>query len=167
MHIEVNNGFVKKYDKLISSKLHRAGLYGDTFDHVKAKVYERILGSNSYDPNKGKVSTWLWNICRSVISNEVKKHNRSQDAMDHPSLSLDDANNIIGEGDAGTAKDEVARIMSKANLSDRDESIVRDHYMIGKTAPEIASKYDMETRTVEQVIYRAMRALRQVVADDV
>ncbi len=167
MHIEVNDGFVKKYDSLISSRVRRAGFYGDRFDHIKSKIYERILSSNSYDPNKGKVTTWLWNVCRSVISNEVKKHVRSQDAMDHPSLSLDDANNVIGEGDAGTAKDEVARIMSKAKLAPRDESIIRDYHMIGMTAPEIAELYDMETRTVEQVIYRAMKALRQVVADDV
>ena len=159
--------FVKKYDGLITSKINKAGIFGDQFDHIRAKVYERILASNSYDPNKGKITTWLWQVCRSVIANEVKKHSRSQDAMDHQPLQLDDANNIIGQEDAGTALDEIDRIMGAAiGISHRDKEIVKMSYLQNSSTVDIAEKYDMEQRAVEQVIYRAMKALRQAVKDD-
>jgi hypothetical protein len=59
----IDDKFVKDYDNLISDRLAKAGLTGDTFDLIKSKVYERILMSNSYDPDKGKITTWL---CKEV-----------------------------------------------------------------------------------------------------
>lgn len=164
----IDDKFVKDYDNLISDRLAKAGLTGDTFDLIKSKVYERILMSNSYDPDKGKITTWLWNICRSVISNEVKKFNRSQDALDDVvnRVHIDDAGSVIGQEDAGSSADELERLFNVSSLSERDLRLVREHHIQGLSMPDVASKYDMETRTVEQVIYRSMKALRQAARDD-
>ena len=162
----IDDNFVKEYDGLITKKIARSGISGELFDHIKVKIYERIMASDSFDPKKGKMSTWLWSICRSVISNEVKKHGRSQGVMDHQPLQLEDANNVIGQEDAGTAADELNRLIKKADLSERDEAILRDSHLRAITSQEIAANYGMERRAVEQVLYRAMKALRQAVDDD-
>lgn len=166
--MQIDNSFVKKYDALINDRLDKAGLTGDMFDTVKSRIWERVMTSDSYDPDKGKISTWLWNICRSVISNEKKKASRSQDVLDHGELlSLDQAQVFIGSEDAGTAEDELARVFRRASsISQRDKEIVKDHYLKQMTVPEVVDKYGMEKRAVEQVIYRAMQALRKSVAED-
>ncbi len=162
----IDDEFVKKYDGLVKDRIERSGIRGETFDHIRSKVWERVMASESYDETRGKISTWLWQITRSVISNETKKMSRSQDALDHAALDLDDVHNRIGDEDAGDINDEITRMFDGANLSQRDQSIMRDHHLSGYSSKEIESKYGMEQRAVEQVIYRAMKALRQSVADD-
>ena len=158
----IDNKFVEKYDGLINARLERAGIHGDAFTDIKGKIYERIMTSNSYDPDRGKITTWLWNICRSVISNEVKKNSRSQDVLDHPTLNLDEAYSVIGPEDAGTIQDELSRLFEASDMSYRDEAIVRDVYLEEYTYQQVADKNGMSLEAVKKVITRAMQALRAV-----
>jgi len=160
--MDINDEFVRQYDQLISSHLQRAGLTGESFDDIKAKVYERILTSDNYDPDKGKISTWLWYVVRSVIRNEGKRKSRSKDALDHETVDLDSIHNIIGPEDAGTAGDELDRVFRQAPLSVRDKRMVKDYHLEEYTMAELAERYNLSLRATEQVIYRAMKALRQV-----
>ena len=163
----IDDKFVKQYDSLITDRISKAKIHGEFFDQVKAKVYERILVSNSYDPEKGKVSTWLWNICRSVISNEVARRSRSQDVLDHPLLDINGVGSIIGKEDAGEESDELERIFNASGLSKQSIRILKKHHIEGLSMPEVAEQEDMEQRAVEQVIYRAMKTLRESVDRDV
>jgi RNA polymerase sigma factor (sigma-70 family) len=162
MHIDEK--FVKKYDGLIKDRLDRMGITGDAFDEIRAKVYERILTSDSYDPMRGKISTWLWQVIRSVVSNERKKASRSKDALDHDLLSLDEATHIIGPEDAGEARDEIHRLIDAADIVPRDKRIFLDFHLNGYTSKDLALKHDMNQRTVEQIIFRTMQALREIAA---
>lgn len=164
--MDIDNKFVEEYDGLIIERINRLKVDPEMHDHMKAKIYERILTANSYDPDKGKLSTWLWNVCRSVIANEEKKHARSTDVLDHQPIQLDDANNIIGEEDAGSAADMLDGIIAGVNLSERNERILRASQLEDYSSTEIADNEGMEIRAVQQVIYRAMKALRDSVRDD-
>ena len=162
--MDIDNEFVEKYGALITERIDRAGISGEFHSHVTAKIYERIITSNSYDPDRGKISTWLWQVCRSVISNEVKKQGRSQDAMDHNPIALEDANNIIGVEDAGDAAAELDRLFKNVGLSARDIAIVKAVKLHEIPPQDLADEFDLGVRAVEQIVYRAMKALKAEVA---
>jgi RNA polymerase sigma factor (sigma-70 family) len=160
----IDESFVKKYDGLIKDRLVRMGYQGDEFDDIRGRVYERILASDSYDPERGKISTWLWQLIRSVVSNERKRLARSTDALDHNLLSLDEMTHVIGDEDAGEARDEIHRLIEKADVVPRDKRIFLDFHLNGWTAKDLALKHDMNQRTVEQILFRTMKALRTIAA---
>lgn len=158
--MQVDEKFVKQYDALIRKRIESAKVPMDIKEDLVGLVYERILTSNNYNPEKGKITTWLWHICNSVISNEVKKHKRSQDVLDVGKVSLEAASQVIGQEDAGTTRDELERVFDATDLSHRDKAIVKLHYIQGLTTDELAVRYDVGKRAIEQIIFRAMKALR-------
>ena len=160
--MDIDNDFVEKYDSLVSKLVLSANVRGEAFDTVKSAVWERILTANNYDETKGGISTWLWYTARSAIGNELKKMSRSKDALDHTELSLEDISNVIGDEDAGTAAHEVDRIFKASGVSERDENIAKDIYLLEMTYREAATKYGIELEAVKKVMYRTMKALRQV-----
>ena len=160
--MRIDNKFIEEWDGLISKRLMAAGLYGERKENMKSKVYERVLRSESYDPERGELSTWLWQVVRSVISNEFKKMRNSKDVMDNECLTIEETGAIIGHEDAGTAADEIERIFDEAQLSERDESMMRDFYLDNCNLKDLEKLYDMKDRAVEQVIYRSMKTLRQL-----
>ena len=159
--MRIDNKFIEEYDGLIKKRLAASGLYGERQDNMKSKVYERVLRSESYDPKRGELSTWLWQIVRSVISNETKKEQRSKDVMDNECLQFESIGAIIGQESAGSPADELTRIFEDSKLSTRDESMVRDYYLNNCSLKDLGRLYKMKSRAVEQVIYRAMKTLRE------
>ena len=160
--MKIDNKFIEEYDGLIIERLVTAGLYGERQDNMKSKVYERILRSENYDPEKGELSTWLWQVVRSVLSNEFRKKRDSKDVMDNKCLTIEETGAIIGHEDAGTAADELDRIFEEAQLSERDESMMRDFYLDNCSRKDLERIYGMKDRAVEQVIYRSMKKLRKL-----
>ena len=161
MHID--DKFIKQYDSLVVKLVKKARVHGDDFDRIKAAVWLRVMESDNYDESKGKISTWLWFVGRSAIGNELKKMSRSQDALDHIDLSLEDVSNVIGDEDAGTNLDELDRIFNSSGVSERDERIVKDIYLREMTYAEAAISNGIELEAVKKVMYRAMKALREAV----
>ena len=161
--MNIDDKFIEKYGGLITKLVTKSGAKGADFDRLKAAVWFRVMESDNYDESKGKISTWLWYIGRSAIGNEMKKMSRSQDALDHTELSLEDANNVIGDEDAGTDLDELDRIFKSSGISLRDEGIVRDVYLRQMTYEEAAISNGIELEAVKKVMYRAMKALRAAV----
>ena len=160
--MRIDDNFIKEYDGLIIKRLSIAGIYGERQEDMKSKVYERILSSDNYDPEKGELSTWLWQVVRSVLSNEFKKQRRSKDIMDNDHLTLEEIGATIGPEDAGTISDELTRIFAETNISERDESMMRDYYLNNCSLEDLVRLYDMKDRAVEQVIYRSLKTLRKL-----
>jgi RNA polymerase sigma factor (sigma-70 family) len=157
--VNIDDEFFKKYSHLIADRVHKEGVPKHEVDEYVGLVYERLLSNFSYDPERGKLTTWLGWVVKSVVSNERKRQGRSQDALDH-SVGLEAANTVIGAEDAGTVRDELERVFAAAGLSDRDERIVRDFHLEGYSAIEIARKRDMGVHAVQKILVRAMKALR-------
>lgn len=164
--MQIDDEFVKEYDGLICDRIAKSKINQDLFDEVRALVYRRILESDNYDPDKGALSTWIYMICRSVISNTYKKHQASKDALDQNCVDLEAAKNRIGDEDAGDPADELSRIFKATNVSTRDKNITRDVYLDGYTALEVAQKYRMTHHAVQKVLVRTLKALRLVAQDN-
>ena len=146
--MNIDDEFFKKYSHLIADRVHKEGVPKHEVDEYVGLVYERLLSNFSYDPERGKLTTWLGWVVKSVVSNERKRQGRSQDALDH-AVGLEAANT-----------DELERVFTAAGLSDRDERVVRDFHLEGYSAIEIARKRDMSVHAVQKVLVRAMKALR-------
>lgn len=157
--MKIDEKFYTDYDRLIR-KLIRDRVREDEVDEYVGLVYERLLAHPSYDEERGPFNTWLGWVVKSVISNEQKRLDRSQDVLDHAE-PLEAAASMIGAEDAGTAKDELERVFAAARLSERDERIVRSFHIQGYTADEVAKHMGMEAKAVRQVLFRAMQALRE------
>lgn len=156
----IDKDFVEEYDELINHLLHKnSNVKHWEVEDYKILVYTRLLENPSYDAERGPFTTWLGWVVKSVVSNEIKKRSRSSDALDH-SVDLDMANNVIGTEDAGTAEDELTRIFKAAQLSPRDEGIVKDIYLEDRTYQEAADRAGMDLEAVKKVVYRAMKVLR-------
>lgn len=155
----IDNEFIKKHNSLIRKLIRAYGVDAQDVDDMSVLVYERLMSHYTYDEERGPFNTWLGWVVRSVLSNERKKTQRSHDALDH-SLPLEVASNVIGAEDAGDAKDELARVFAAAELTRRDEGIMRDIYLEGHTYEEAADRHGMGLEAVKKVVYRAMKALR-------
>lgn len=158
-----DDNFIKQYRRLIRQLLSKAGVGEFDLDDFETLVYERLLRSWSYDPDRGPFNTWLGWVIRSVVSNERKRVSRSEDALDH-AVDLEVAANVIGAEDAGEAKDELARIINAAGLVPRDEAILRDIHLKGFTYEETAERHGMTLEAVKKVASRTMQALREQAA---
>ena len=163
--MKIDKEFVDKYDRLIRERVNASsGPYLDQ-DEIVSKVYERLLTHFSYDKERGTFTTWLGWVVRSVCSNEIKKRSHSKDALDH-SVTLEEANSIIGQEDAGTADDELDRICNaalKKSVSPYDMRIFKEKHIEGLTVAEVAARHMITQRSVEGILYRTMKALREYI----
>lgn len=158
--MKVDNDFVKQYGPLIRDRIRAQRVVPEEdVSDMESLVYIRLTSHPSYDSHRGPFTTWLGWVVKSVVSNEVKKKVRSTDALDH-AVDLQAAANVIGAEDAGTAKDELTRIFKAAELTRRDEGIIRDIHLEGYTYEEAAERAGMTLEAVKKVVYRAMSALR-------
>ena len=147
--MDIDNEFIKKYGKLIRSRLKAEGVRKQDRGDYETLVYERLLSNFTYDEERGTFTTWLGWVVKSVVSNQRKKESRSQDALDH-AVDLDAASNVIGVEDAGTVQDELDRLFEAADLSQRDENLMKDIHLRGYTYEEAAERYDMSLEAVKK-----------------
>ena len=159
--MKIDSKFIKEYGRLIRSRLRANGVKSYELDDYESLVYTRLLSHFSYDEKRGPFTTWLGWVVRSVVSNERKKEGNSTDALDHAS-DLSAAVNVIGDEDAGTAMDELARVFKASDLSERDKRLVKDIHIEGYTYKEAAERFGMSLEAVSKVVSRAMAALRSV-----
>jgi len=161
--MDIDNEFVEKYRGLVRDRIAAHKIYDlELRDLIESRVWERVIGSNGYDPKKGAISTWLYNICRSVVSHELARKARSTDLLDQAdNLSLDEAKHYIGEEDAGTPADELDRIFKKTtSVSKRDRKMLKLAHLEGYTHKEIADKFDVSEAAVQKATHRALLALQ-------
>lgn len=172
--MDITDDFVDQYSNMVNARVHaRLKREPDLYDAdlepvITSAVWERVLRTDNYDEDKGAVSTWLFYIIESVISNEIKKYKRSEDALDNYAQPLETAHNVIGAEDAGTAGDELTRLLDHAMRQNlvhaRDVRILKDKHLGGYTAEELAKRYDLEVSTIYSILRDTMQALRECAA---
>lgn len=162
--LTIDDAFVRQYDKWVTNALIRMGVVGDDTDDYRALVYERLLEHNNYDPTKGKVTTWLNSVVRSVVSNERKKESRSQDIMDQNPVSLESVSGYIGAEDAGDARHQIDQIMRPLPISQRDREIFLKVHLKGMSHEEVGEEYGLSRMAAAKVCSRVMKLAQQSVA---
>lgn len=142
--------------------LNNTELSEDTLQNSFIKIWENI---NSYDPEKGRLYTWMLNIARnSAIDVLRSKHEvvkskiqETTDAVYHKSglFVNDKTHESIGLND----------VVNKLNTKHKE--LIDLAYYQGYTQVEIAEKLNMPLGSVKTSIRQALLNLRELTADKV
>lgn len=120
------------------------------------KVWNNI---NSYDPNKGRLFTWMLNISRNLAidkirSKEIKKANKTYDIEDN--VYQLEGEYLIHQNVDGIGLKEVL-----VKLRDEEKVLVEAIYFKGYTQAEISKKLDVPLGTVKTRLRMALIKLRK------
>jgi RNA polymerase sigma factor (sigma-70 family) len=129
---------------------------------VQKTVFDAVRGRGSYDPQRGSPEEWIGGIARNAIRLELRirasrpgingELNRYFDAIDTKPLP----------DEVLERKETAAAVRSALNNLDQKEGIVlREMYIEGLSARDIAQKMKMTEKAIHSLLYRARISLRE------
>jgi RNA polymerase sigma-70 factor (ECF subfamily) len=137
-------------------------------EDLTADILERALTHiSSFDATKGAFSTWLFRIAHNMWVNHLKKKKR----RGRYHAEFDSATYAVPDGDPSpeqdmVRKEQTARMLECLDtLSERQQEILTLRFAGQLTNREIARVLEMNERTVSVTILRALRRLRQMLAE--
>jgi RNA polymerase sigma factor (sigma-70 family) len=134
---------------------YRIGDGADAED-VTSATFERALRyRDSFDPRRGDAVSWLIGIARRCIA----------DAMQGGDMPTADVPDVAGEGHEELALSRLDLQTAVGQLDERDRELLALRYGGDLTAKQIAALLDLKTNAVEVALHRALRALRQALAE--
>ena len=54
----------------------------DTFSRVLESILKRNKGKSPYDPTRSAPTSWVWQVCRSVLSHQIDRQRRFEGTFD-------------------------------------------------------------------------------------
>jgi RNA polymerase sigma-70 factor (ECF subfamily) len=132
-------------------------------EEVVQEVFTRAWRhAGSYDPERGSVRTWLYQIARHAIIDARRR------AAVRPRLALHDA----GEPDAAAAGPTIEQAMLGWQVASALERLTPDHRQMirlvhfqGLSVREVAARCDLPVGTVKSRTWYALRSLRLVLEE--
>jgi RNA polymerase sigma factor (sigma-70 family) len=137
-------------------------------EDLTSDILERALTRlSTYDPQRGAFSTWLFSIAHNMWVNHIKKWNR------RGAFQVDYTNAMENRPDpkASPEQDVVRQEQTERMLSclgtlpERQQEILTLRFAGQLNNREIAQVLDMNERTVSVYILRALRSMRQQLAE--
>ena len=150
---------IERYSKLLwkisSAVLSNAGTEQDIEECVADAFIYLWRNSESFDPQKGRLKTWLSVVARSKALDKYRSIQKNQ------SIPLnDDFEEYIGESD--TVKEENAELNNAVlNLPHTDREILLRRYYHEQKPKEIALALNMTVKQVDNSLYRSKQKLRR------
>ncbi len=133
----------------------------EVLQDVFLKIWDKI---DTYDPNKGRLYTWMVNISRNMAidklrSKENSKQNKT-DSIDEYVYSFDKENY------EETATDHIgmSKVMEKLSLDQKQ--VIDLVYFQGFTHSQVADDYNIPLGTVKTRIKAAMSKLRLILKEN-
>ena len=120
----------------------------------------------SYRPERGKVTAWLFSICRHRVIDEVRRRRRRERTHVHQDVELADQPADDSNDPARFANLRMQRGMLKealAKLRAEQRAVIELAYYGGLTHSEIAKALDQPLGTVKTRMRLGLRKLREVV----
>ncbi len=120
----------------------------------------------SYKPERGKVTAWLFSICRNRVIDEVRRRRRREKTHVHQDVELADQPADDTNDPARFANLRMQRGMLKealAKLRAEQRAVIEMAYYGGLTHSEIARALDQPLGTVKTRMRLGLRKLREVV----
>ncbi|WP_347489120.1 sigma-70 family RNA polymerase sigma factor [Desulfoscipio sp. XC116] len=158
LYSEVYNEYFPKVYKYI---LYRVGDISTAEDLV-SEVFEKVLVKfNTYNPGKGKFSTWLFTIANNTIINYFKKNNRHTEPIDLEKVEskyrLEDL--IIDR--------ELKELLLKAimGLDDRQRNVIALKFGACLTNRQIARMVNITESNVGTILYRSLKKLKDILKE--
>lgn len=138
-------------------------------EDVTSEILERALTHlASYDARKGAFSTWLFRIAHNTLINHLKRMRRRQ--LRHADVDLQVVDLVADAPSPERVverREQVARMLKcLGTLSSRQQEVLSLRFAGQLTNREIARVLRMNERTVSVTILRALRKLRQLLAED-
>jgi RNA polymerase sigma-70 factor (ECF subfamily) len=125
------------------------------------KIWDKI---GSYDPNKGRLYTWMVNISRNLAidklrSKEISKQKKT-DSIDASVYSFDKSN----YEETSTDYIGMSKVMEK--LSADQKQVIDLVYLQGYTHSQVADDFDIPLGTVKTRIKSGMSKLRAILKEN-
>ena len=150
--------YAKIYNFIFFKLLHRQ-ITEDLVSDVFLKAVDHI---QSYDPEKGEISTWLFAIASNTLNDYLRRRNKAvhitlDELHDDVKLSVDFSEQ------SSLIKDENRRELYSAlsKLDDRTREIIAEKYFMEKSIRTIAKEKEMNESTVSTIHNRGLAALRK------
>lgn len=131
-----------------------------------AQTFEKVINAiESYDPKKGKVSTWVFTIARNVFVDYLRKANRIKtidlESVEN-SLVINKGNKSIEEYVDISIKKEIL-MTAIARLSPEEQELLHLRYTEDLSYKEISNKIGMNINTVGIKLHRITNKLKQLI----
>ena len=141
----------------------------DDLAHAAYRVlydrYAQIYVHPTYDPIRGKVSTWISGIARNTAFDLLKEWN------DHTQTTVEPIPEFSSEEDESTTSSPLHLLLTQAleMLSDREKDILLTYlmyedgtkYLPGTVLQELCTRHGITADNARQIKSRAMKKLRQ------
>jgi len=153
--------FTKIYNFIFYKVMHKE-IAEDLVSMVFLKVAEKY---NSYDPDKGAVSTWIFTIAQNILADYYRSRKIP--------VSLDECGNLEStvdfEEQSSLIADETRRLLYLAlsELDGRARDIISEKYYFDKSLRQIAAEKQMNENTVYTIHNRSLAKLRKKLGDDI
>lgn len=156
----VEDVFNKYYYRLYKYILYRVGCHSVAEDLV-SEVFEKVVAKYAtFDPQKGKISTWLYTIANNTIINHYKK-------VSHLELL---PNNL----ESGQKLDELVieketkeqLLGALLHLDERSRNIIALKFGAKLTNREIARLLNIGESNVGTILYRSLKQLKKLLSEE-
>jgi RNA polymerase sigma-70 factor (ECF subfamily) len=141
-----------------------------TSEEVAQDVFLSIWRrGQSYSPDKGRFTTWLFSIAHNRTIDELRRRRRdrnrgSEDIDDH----LDIISNEISPAESAVAQDEYAQVrVALGTLPHEQRQVVELSYFKGLTQAEIAERTGQPLGTVKTRMRLALKKLRDAMTSEI
>jgi RNA polymerase sigma-70 factor (ECF subfamily) len=149
------------YSSALYGVIHRIILDEETANDVLQEAFVKIWnGIKSYDSQKGKLFTWMLNICRNMAIDKTRSKDFNNNQKNQ---STEKVVNQVGQLRAeGVRPDHIglAEIIDK--LDPNEKLLIDLMYFKGYTQAEIAEEYNMPLGTVKTRLRSATINLRKI-----
>jgi RNA polymerase sigma-70 factor (ECF subfamily) len=152
---------IEKYQQPMERYLFRLGIKNhDSEDVLQNLMLKMYLNINSFNPKKGKFSSWLYRIAHNEAMTFAKKNGSLVLTVEDEGLwdIFESDEDISGSTDKLKLKAVVTEAISK--LDDKHKSPIILHYLEGKSYQEISYILKIPTSTVGVRISRAKLKLK-------
>ena len=111
--------------------------------------------SRSYDPEKGRLFTWMLRIVRNKAIDSIRKTGRRDEIQTELRVVCNE-----GHEENPSLDHDLKTVLS--NLDEDQRKLIEHSYILGYSHPEISKKFDMPLGTVKTKIRKAMKELRSI-----
>lgn len=153
--------YIKYYAKLYKYTLYRVGDPNVAEDLV-SEVFEKVLVKyNTYDPEKGMFSTWLFTIANNTVINYHKRDGCKTEPLDLGKAELKyQLEDLIIDR-------ELKELLLKAImcLEERQENIIALKFGACLTNRQIARLMSLTESNVGTILYRSLKKLKNILKE--
>ncbi len=157
---------MQKYSKLLWSVASAVLINSSSEQEVEecvADVFIHLwMNPEKYDPDKGKLSSWLAMVTRSKAIDRYRKLAKKQD------IALLDEQTSSGMEliDKTIAKEDAMRVMSYIDsLKEQDKEIAIRRFVYEQKVKDIAIAMDISKKTVENHLFLIKKRIKEILND--